>query len=67
MTRKALTLLIIVLVVVIVQLIGFLMSDTGYFFSPRIDVVLGGIELFGLGLWLGIYLGRKGKAVSIEK
>ncbi len=61
MSKKALTLLIIVLVVVIAQLVGFLMSGTGYFFSPAVDIALGGLELFGLGFWLGIYIGKKRK------
>ena len=49
----------IITVIVIVQVIGFLMSDTGYFFSPTIDFILGGIELFGLGIWLGVSIGKK--------
>ena len=36
----------IIAVIVILQLTGFLMSDTGYFFSPTIDVILGSIERF---------------------
>jgi len=42
-----------------VQLIGFLMSDTGYLFSPTIDAILGGIELFGFDIWLGISIGKR--------
>jgi len=49
----------IIAVIVILQLTGFLMSDTGYFFSPTIDVILGSIELFGLGIWLGVSIGKK--------
>ena len=35
------------------------MSDKGYFFSPTIDIILGGIELFILGIWLGVSIGKK--------
>ena len=50
---------IAIIVIIIVQIIGFLMSDTGYFFSPTIDIILGGIELFGLGIWLGVSICKK--------
>jgi MFS-type transporter involved in bile tolerance (Atg22 family) len=59
MTKRAYILIAIIAVIVIVQIVGFLMSNTGYFFSPTIDVVLGGLELFGLGIWLGIFIGKK--------
>ena len=61
MRKQTLILIAIIAVVVIAQVIGFMMSDTGYFFSPTIDLVLGGIELFVLGLWLGISIGKKRK------
>jgi len=59
MKKQTYIIVAIIAVIIIVQLIGFLMSDTGYFFSPRIDIILGGIELFGLGIWLGISIGKK--------
>ena len=59
MKKQTYIIVVIIAVIIIVQLIGFLMSDTGYFFSPRIDIILGGIELFGLGIWLGISIGKK--------
>ena len=59
MKKQTGIILTIILVVVIVQVIGFLMSDKGYFFSPTIDIILGGIELFGLGIWLGVSIGKK--------
>ena len=59
MKKQTCIIVAIVAVIAIVQLIGFLMSDTGYFFSPTIDVILGGIELFGLGIWLGVSIGKK--------
>jgi len=59
MKKQTCIIVAIIAVIVIVQLIGFLMSDTGYFFSPTIDVILGGIELFGLGIWLGVSIGKK--------
>jgi len=59
MKKQTRIIVIIIAVIVIVQLIGFLMSDKGYFFSPTIDVILGGIELFILGIWLGVSIGKK--------
>ncbi len=59
MKKQTCIIVAIIAVIVIVQLIGFLMSDTGYFFSPTIDAILGGIELFGLGIWLGVSIGKK--------
>jgi len=59
MKKQTSIIIIIIAVIVVVQLIGFLMSDTGYFFSPTIDIIFGGIELFGLGIWLGVSIGRK--------
>jgi len=59
MKKQTCIIVTIIAIIVIVQFIGFLMSDTGYFFSPTIDVILGGIELFGLGIWLGISIGKK--------
>jgi MFS-type transporter involved in bile tolerance (Atg22 family) len=59
MTKRAYILMVIIAVVVIVQIVGFLMSSTGYFFSPTIDTILGSFELFGLGIWLGIFIGKK--------
>ena len=59
MKKQTYIIVVIIAVIIIVQLIGFLMSDTGYLFSPRIDIILGGIELFGLGIWLGISIGKK--------
>jgi len=61
MTKQTRILVIVIAVVAVVQLVGFLMSDIGYFFSPTIDVVLGGLELFGLGFWLGISIGKNRK------
>ena len=59
MKKQTYIIVAIIAVIVIVQFVGFLMSDTGYFFSPTIDVILGGIELFGLGIWLGFSIGKK--------
>jgi len=59
MGKQTYIILAIISVIVVVQLVGFLMSDTGYFFSPTTDVILGCIELFGLGIWLGISIGKK--------
>jgi len=59
MKKQTYIIVAIITVIIIVQLIGFLISDTGYFFSPTIDVILGGIELFGLGIWLGISIGKR--------
>lgn len=59
MKKQTRIILAIIVVIVIVQVIGFLMSDKGYFFSPTIDIILGGIELFGLGVWLGVSIGKK--------
>jgi MFS-type transporter involved in bile tolerance (Atg22 family) len=59
MKKQTRIIVAIIAVIVVVQVIGFLMSDTGYFFSPTIDVILGGIELFGLGIWLGVSIGKK--------
>jgi len=59
MKKQTCIIVAIIAVIIFVQLIGFLMSDKGYFFSPTIDVILGGIELFGLGIWLGVSIGKK--------
>jgi len=59
MKKQSCILITIITIIVIVQVIGFLMSDKGYFFSPAIDIILGGIELFGLGIWLGVSIGKK--------
>jgi len=59
MKKQTCIIIAIIAVVVIIQVIGFLMSDKGYFFSPAIDIILGGIELFGLGIWLGVSIGKK--------
>jgi len=59
MKKQTCIIITIITVIVIVQLIGFLMSDKGYFFSPTIDIILGGIELFILGIWLGVSIGKK--------
>ncbi len=59
MKKQTSIIITIIAVIVVVQLIGFLMSDTGYFFSPTIDLILGSIELFGLGIWLGASIGKK--------
>ncbi len=59
MKKQTRTAIIVIIIIIIIQLIGFLMSDTGYFFSPTIDIILGAIELFGLGIWLGISISKK--------
>ena len=61
MTKQMYIPILVIAVVIIVQAIGFIMSDTGYFFSQTVDLVLGGIELFVLGLWLGISISKRGK------
>ena len=67
MKKQTYIIVAIIAVIVIVQLIGFLMSDTGYFFSPTIDVILGGIELFGLGIWLGFSIGKIKRGSDIKR
>lgn len=52
---------VIIAIVVAIQLVGLLMSDKGYFFSPTIDALLGVIELFGFGVWIGIFIGKNKK------
>jgi len=59
MKKQTCIIVTIIAVIIIVQVIGFLMSDKGYFFSPAIDIILGGIELFSLGIWLGVSIGKK--------
>jgi len=59
MKKQTRIIVAIIAVIVVVQVIGFLMSDKGYFFSPTIDVILGGIELLGLGIWLGVSISKK--------
>jgi len=59
MKKQTSIIIIVIALIFIIQLIGFLMSDRGYFFSPTIDLILGCIELFGLGIWLGISIGKK--------
>lgn len=61
MTKQTCILITVIFVVAIAQIVGFMMSDTGYFFSPTIYIILGGIELFVLGLWLGISISKKRK------
>ncbi len=61
MKKQTSIVITIIALIIIIQLIGFLMSDVGYFFSPTIDLVLGCIELFGIGIWLGILIGKRNK------